>query len=102
MARAFRGNNPPRFPMKRLMISAFAAVALFAAATTMLRSHTPAADRAVGSADAMSLQELHTAPGVNKLRLMMLRIRCLFFSIRRHQRSAPIVILFLLAHRVVV
>jgi hypothetical protein len=30
--------------MKRLTISGFAAIALFAAATTMLRPHTPSAD----------------------------------------------------------
>ena len=42
--------------MKRLMISAFAAIALFAAATTMLRSHTPATGHAAGFPDAMSLQ----------------------------------------------
>ena len=53
--------------MKRLMISAFAAIALLAAATTMLRSHTAATDLAVGFSDAMSLQQLHSAPGVNKL-----------------------------------
>jgi hypothetical protein len=53
--------------MKRLMISAFAAIALFAAATTLLRSHTPAVGRAAGFSDAMSLQQLHRAPGVNEL-----------------------------------
>jgi hypothetical protein len=53
--------------MKRLMISAFAAFALIAAATTMLRSHTPSTDHPVGFSDAMSLQQLHSAPGVNKL-----------------------------------
>ena len=53
--------------MKRLMISAFALVALLAAATTMLRSHTPAADRAGGSAAMSSWKELPTAPDVNKL-----------------------------------
>jgi hypothetical protein len=37
------------------------------AATTMLRSHTPATGRAAGFPDAMSLQQLHSAPGVNKL-----------------------------------
>jgi hypothetical protein len=52
--------------MKRLMISAFAAIALFAA-TTLLRSHTPAVGRAAGFSDAMSLRQLHSAPGVNKL-----------------------------------
>jgi hypothetical protein len=53
--------------MKRLMISAFAAIALFAAATTVLRSHTPATGSAAGFSDTMSLQQLHSAPGVNKL-----------------------------------
>ncbi len=37
--------------MKRLMISGLAAVALLAAATTMLRSHSPSTDRPVGAAD---------------------------------------------------
>ena len=53
--------------MKRLMISGFAAVALFAAATTMLWSHTPSTGRSVGSAGMGTLQEPHTAAGVNKL-----------------------------------
>jgi hypothetical protein len=51
--------------MKRLMIYAFAAIALFAAATTMLRSHTPVASHAAGSAGSMSSQA--AAPDVNKL-----------------------------------
>jgi hypothetical protein len=51
--------------MKRLMIYAFAAIALLAAATTMLRSHTPAISDAAGSADLMSSQA--AAPDVNKL-----------------------------------
>ena len=50
--------------MKRLMISAFAAIALLAAATTMLLSHAPSATRAAGMA---SLQGLHTTPDVNEL-----------------------------------
>jgi hypothetical protein len=50
--------------MKRLMISAFAAVALIAAATTVLRSRSPSTDRAAGM---MSLQELHAAAGLNEL-----------------------------------
>ena len=53
--------------MKRLMIYAFAAIALFAAAATLLRSPTPVTGHAAGFSDAMSLQELHGAPGVNKL-----------------------------------
>ncbi len=49
--------------MKRLMISAVAAIALLAAATSMLRSHSPSASHLAG----MSLQELHTTTDVNKL-----------------------------------
>ena len=52
--------------MKRLMISAFAAVALLAAATTMLRSHTPSTDRSVAAADMTSLRS-PVATDVNKL-----------------------------------
>jgi hypothetical protein len=54
-------------PMKRLMISAFAAVALLAAATTMMQSHSPATNRVSVTAGMMSLQEVHAAAGVNKL-----------------------------------
>ena len=50
--------------MKRLMISAIAAIALLAAATSMLRSHSPSAARPAGM---MSLRELHTTTDVNKL-----------------------------------
>ena len=53
--------------MKRLVISAFAAVFLLAAATTMLRSHPPSSDRPVGTGAMPSLQELQSAAGVNKL-----------------------------------
>jgi hypothetical protein len=51
--------------MKRLMISAIAAVALIAAATRMLWSHStyPLA----GTTAMPSLVELHSAAGVNKL-----------------------------------
>lgn len=49
--------------MKRLMTVAIAAIALLAAATTMLRSHSPSAGRPAG----MSLQELHMTTDVNKL-----------------------------------
>ena len=48
--------------MKRLMISAFAAIALLAAATTMLRSHAPSADYPAGV-----VQGLHATTDVNKL-----------------------------------
>jgi hypothetical protein len=51
-------------PMRRLMISAFASVALFAAATAMQRP--PPTELSAGTA-MPSLQELHTAAGVNRL-----------------------------------
>jgi hypothetical protein len=51
--------------MKRLMIGAFAAVALFAAVTAMLRSRST--ELSAGTAAMPSLQELHTAANVNKL-----------------------------------
>ena len=66
--------------MKRLMISAFAAIALFAAAATLLRSPTPATGHAAGFSDAMSLQELHGAPGVNKLPIDEFEDQSLVFS----------------------
>jgi len=50
--------------MKRVMTSAIAAIALLAAATTMLRSHSTPAGRPSGM---MSLQELHTTADVNRL-----------------------------------
>ena len=53
--------------MKRLMISGLAAVALLAAATTMLRSHSASTDRPVGAADMASLQQSRIATGSNKL-----------------------------------
>jgi hypothetical protein len=51
--------------MKRLLIGAFAAVALFAAVTAMLRSRST--ELSAGTAAMPSLQELHTAANVNKL-----------------------------------
>jgi hypothetical protein len=56
--------EPPEAPMKRLMISGFAAIALLAAATSMLRSHSPSIDRPVAPANMMSSQAV---AGVNKL-----------------------------------
>jgi hypothetical protein len=47
------------------MIRAFAAVALFAAATAMLRSLST--ELSAGTAATPSLQELHAGGGVNKL-----------------------------------
>jgi hypothetical protein len=49
----------------QLVISAFAAVVLLAAATSILSS--PSTERPVGSAGMMSSQELHAAASVNKL-----------------------------------
>jgi hypothetical protein len=54
-----------RLPMKRLMILAFAAVTLFAAATAMLWSHST--KLSAGTAAMPSTQELHTVAGVNQL-----------------------------------
>jgi len=51
--------------MKRLMICAFAAVALLAGATVMLRS--PPTELSAATAAMPSLQELHTAASVNTL-----------------------------------
>jgi hypothetical protein len=51
--------------MKRLMIGAFAAVALVVAATAMLRSHST--ELSAATAGMPSLRELHTAAGANKL-----------------------------------
>ena len=66
--------------MKRLMISAFAAVALLAAATTMLWSHSPSNARPAISADAMSLQEIHNAANVNQLPIEDIDDQSLVFS----------------------
>jgi hypothetical protein len=51
--------------MKRLIICAFAAVALIVAASAMQWSHST--KTSAGTAAMPSLQELHTAAGVNKL-----------------------------------
>jgi len=51
--------------MKLLMISAFAAGSLLAAATTVLWPHSSSMDRPVGPAGMV--QELQTVAGVNKL-----------------------------------
>jgi hypothetical protein len=42
--------------MRRPMIPGFAAVVLLAAATTMLRSHSPSTNRPVATADMISSQ----------------------------------------------
>jgi hypothetical protein len=67
-------------PMKRLMVSAFAAVALLAAATTMLPWRSPATNRASVTAGMMSLQELHAAAGVNKLPIEVFEDQSLVYS----------------------
>jgi hypothetical protein len=53
--------------MKRLMISAFVAIAVFAAATTILWPHSPSIARPAEPAGLMSLQELHSGARVNNL-----------------------------------
>lgn len=53
--------------MKRLLISAFGVFALLAAATTALRSQSPAAGFSAGPVGMMSVQELGAAAGLNKL-----------------------------------
>ena len=53
--------------MKRLMISAFAVVALLVAATTVLQSHSPAVKFSAATAGMMSVQELHAAAGSKNL-----------------------------------
>ena len=53
--------------MKRLIISGLAAVALLAAATTMLRSHAPSTDRPAGAADVTSLQQSPIPAGASAL-----------------------------------
>ncbi len=53
--------------MKRLMISALAAVALFAATTATAMLWSPSTKLSAGTAAMPSLSELHTAAGVNKL-----------------------------------
>ena len=66
--------------MKRLINSAFAAVAFLAAATTMLWSHSSSINRPVESAGMMSLQELHNTAGVNKLPIENFEDQSLVFS----------------------
>ena len=52
--------------MKHLMISAFAAIALLAVATSMLRSYSPSTDR-IGAPGMPSMQALQSTADVNKL-----------------------------------
>jgi hypothetical protein len=64
--------------MKRLLIAAFAAVALIGASTAILWSHPttlPAATAAMPSSE-----ELHTAAGINKLPIEEFEDMSLVFS----------------------
>jgi hypothetical protein len=53
--------------MKRLMISAIAAVAVLATTITLLWSRTLSTKLSAGTASVPSLQELYTAANANKL-----------------------------------
>lgn len=53
--------------MKHLVISAFAAVALLAAATGMLRSHSPSSDRLAEAVGMPALQQLQSSADAKKL-----------------------------------
>jgi hypothetical protein len=64
--------------MKHLMIYAFAAIALLATATNMLRSHSPSTDGLVSNMP--SLQELQSAADVNKLPTEEFEDRSLVYS----------------------
>ena len=67
--------------MKHLMIRGFAAIALFAAATAMLRS--PSTQLTAGIAAMPSLRELHTAADVNKLPIEEFEDMSLVYSTKR-------------------
>ena len=62
------------------MISAFAAVALLAAATTMLPSRSPATSRASRNRGHDVIAELHAATGVNKLPIEEFEDQSLVYS----------------------
>jgi hypothetical protein len=53
--------------MMRVIISAFACVALIGVAVTMLRSQPTSVELSAATAAMPSLLELHTMAGVNKL-----------------------------------
>ena len=67
-----------KVPMKGLMISAFAAVALLAAVAAM-HSRPSSVDISLGSAAMPSLLELHTTAGVDKLPLQEMEDQSLIF-----------------------
>jgi hypothetical protein len=79
MVQAFpRIGTEPEAPMKRLLISAFASVALFAAATATQWS--PSTESSVGTAAMPSLQELQTAANLNKLPIEEFKDMSLVYS----------------------
>ena len=69
--------------MRRLTISAFAAVALLVAATTMVRLQTPTTDRPAATVGMMSLQELHSTADVNKLAIQDTEDQSLVYPTKR-------------------
>jgi len=66
--------------MKRLMIFAFAAVALFAATTATAMLWSPSTKLSAGTAAMPSLRELHTAAGVNTLPIQDVEDMSLVYS----------------------
>jgi hypothetical protein len=66
--------------MKRQLISAFAVIAMLAAATTVLRSQSSATRLSAGTAGMMSVQELHAASGLNKLPIEEFEDQSLVYS----------------------
>jgi hypothetical protein len=69
--------------MKRFLIPAFAAIALLAAATSMLRSHASPTDLAADSASVMPIQALHSTAGAKKLPIEDFEDQSLVFSTKR-------------------
>ena len=66
--------------MKRLLISAFAVVAMLAAATTVLRSHAPATSFSSATAGMMPEQLLPGAAGLKQLPIEEFEDQSLVFS----------------------
>jgi hypothetical protein len=66
--------------MKRQLISAFAVVAMLAAATTMLRSHSSATSVSVGTAGMTPVQVLLGAAGLKQLPIEEFEDHSLVFS----------------------
>jgi hypothetical protein len=66
--------------MKRQLISAFAVVAMLAAASTLLQSHSSATRFSAGAAGIMSVQELLRAAGSTQLPIDEFEDQSLVFS----------------------